>query len=44
MSETRVEPKFRAASNITTKQKDDINFSILEYLMKYKFEKSVAAF
>ena len=37
-------PRFRQTSNLTSKQKDDINFAILEYLMKYKFEQSIAAF
>ena len=44
MSEDRVEPKFKTTSNITQRQKDDINFAILEYLMKYKFDKSSEAF
>ena len=37
-------PRFRQTSNLTSKQKDDINFAILEYLIKYKFEQSIAAF
>ena len=37
-------PRFRQTSSLSQKQKDDINFGILEYLMKYKFEQSVAAF
>lgn len=37
-------PRFRQTSNLTSKQKDDINFAILEYLMKYKFEQSIAVF
>lgn len=44
MTETRVEAKFRATSNITTKQKDDINFAILEYLTKHKYDASFEAF
>ena len=45
MADVAVEkPRFRATSNLTSKQKDDINFAILEYLMKYKFEQSIAAF
>jgi len=45
MADIAVEkPRFRQTSNLTSKQKDDINFAILEYLMKYKFEQSCAAF
>jgi len=45
MAEVATEkPRFRQTSNLTSKQKDDINFAILEYLMKYKFEQSIAAF
>ena len=44
MAEVSEKPRFRPTSNLTSKQKDDINFAILEYLMKYKFEQSIEAF
>ena len=44
MAEVAERPKFRQTSNLTDKQKVDINFAILEYLMKYKFVDSIEAF
>ena len=44
MTDNNEKPKFRERSNLTSKQKEDINFAILEYLMKNNFEESVKTF
>lgn len=44
MADLNEKPKFRERSNLTSKQKEDINFAILEYMMKHNFEESIKAF